>query len=226
MTAYSHVFKKAHTFLAVIHVVDAKQVMRNVHIARRNGADGVFLINHDVDVAYLLDCYDQVRSRHTSYWIGLNLLGKSALDARTLIPENASGLWTDNAGIHDDHIVDDAFEMRKRNSRWSGVYFGGVAFKHQQPVKNLEAIARRAAPYVDVITTSGDATGEAPMVEKIRELRHGAGNHPIAIASGMTPDNVRDFMPYANCFIVATGISNSHSELNASLVKKFSHALQ
>ena len=90
-------------------------------------------------------------------------------------------------------------------SGWRGLYFGGVAFKKQRPVDpTLHAhSAHIARPFMDVVTTSGAATGQATDVTKIKNFRRGLGSAPMAIASGITPDNAAD----VDCFLVATGIN-------------------
>jgi predicted TIM-barrel enzyme len=41
----------------------------------------------------------------------------------------------------------------------------------------------------------------------------------LAIASGITVQNVDRYLEWADCFLVATGISDSHTELNPSKVR-------
>ena len=60
---------------------------------------------------------------------------------------------------------------------------------------------------MDVVTTSGVATGEATDPTKITDFRRGLGNAPLAIASGVTPDNAMDYAADVDCFLVATGIN-------------------
>lgn len=98
------------------------------------------------------------------------------------------------------------------------MWFGGVAFKYQRPVSDLEAACRIAAQYIDVVTTSGPGTGRAADVEKIQRMKQALGDSPLAIASGITPDNVEDYLPHADYFLVATGISRSFTELDANRV--------
>jgi predicted TIM-barrel enzyme len=43
---------------------------------------------------------------------------------------------------------------------------------------------------------------------------------PLAIASGITPENVGDYLDVADCFLVATGISRSFTELEPSRVRR------
>jgi uncharacterized protein len=222
MNNFRRTFPKAHTFLPVIHVVNEEQALANAQIAKEAGADGVFLINHQVGYQALLQCYERVVAELPGLWVGLNCLdlGRAAIG---IIPRATAGLWTDSAGIEEtggDHTF---FEARRflrdcADVLWEGVYFGGVAFKYQTPVSDFAAVAKAAVPWVDVITTSGTGTGVAPDVRKIATMKAAIGEHPLAIASGITAENVRSFMPYADCFLVATGISKSHIELDPAKV--------
>ena len=227
MSTFRTVFRGKHTFLAVVHVEGTMQAERNAAIAADGGADGIFLINHSIPYQSLLDCYQKLVEKFPGFWVGLNCLdiGMSAVSA---IPQKTAGLWVDNAGF--DRGVGgpeaEMFEDLRKKSGWNGIYFGGVAFKGQQPVADVARAAKAAVSHVDVITTSGSGTGFAPSVEKIRRMKYDIIDHPIAIASGMTPENVALFMPYADCFLVATGISDSHIELNPARVRAFSKALE
>jgi len=152
------------------------------------------------------------------------------LDAGTVIPKEMQGWWSDTTGIDEDKPYDRAptarFAQIRKKSGWSGLFFGGVAFKYQPEVKNVATVARIAARFVDVVTTSGDETGKAPHLSKIQKMKEALGDHPLAIASGITPENVLGFCSYADCFLVATGISDSHTKLNRSRVKEFAHAMK
>lgn len=223
MSQYRQTFPKRNTFLAVVHAEETEQVVRNVAIAHDNGADGVFLINHSIDVLELIDCYTLAREKFSSLWMGINPLGLSIDFAVAMMPEPQTGLWRDNAGITEtgpSYAAKMYAESRSANDRWNGIYFGGVAFKYQPPVADPAVAARIARQFVDVIVTSGDGTGIAADVGKICAMKAACGDYPLAIASGITPENVELYMPYADCFLVATGVSDSHTELNAGRVKK------
>jgi predicted TIM-barrel enzyme len=71
---------------------------------------------------------------------------------------------------------------------------------------------------MDVVTTSGPGTGRAAEVTKIQRMREALGDAPLAIASGITPENVDQYLPYADCFLVATGISRSDGEFDSRRV--------
>lgn len=83
-----------------------------------------------------------------------------------------------------------------------------MAFKKQRVVspEHYGLSASIATSFMDVVCTSGVKTGSAPDLEKIKSIRQGCGrDRVLAIASGITPENVIDFLPYANCLLVATG---------------------
>ena len=80
-------------------------------------------------------------------------------------------------------------------------------------------------PYVVVVTTSGSATGKPPQSEKISQIRKAIGDQPLAIASGMTERNIKSFLGLVDCFLVATGISRSQTELDPSRVRKMARII-
>jgi predicted TIM-barrel enzyme len=72
---------------------------------------------------------------------------------------------------------------------------------------------------MDVVTTSGEATGRAAEPAKLQAMHEEAGETPLGIASGITPDNVRAYTPYVTWFLVASGISVDFHNLSPELVK-------
>lgn len=224
-------FAKQHTFLPVVHADKLNQVLRNISVAKENGADGVFLINHDVSFSRLMEMYTTATTEFPNFWIGLNFLELHPLGAFRIanFPSTLQGLWTDNAHTAraEGSLVEAMVFLHERTlRRWEGIFFGGVEFKGQSHSDNPAAAAADAVPYVDIITTSGDRTGSPPSVEKIKSMKQSIDNFPLAIASGMTPENVHEYLPYADCFLVASGISHSFTELNPNLVRQFADKLE
>jgi len=82
-----------------------------------------------------------------------------------------------------------------KSSGWGGMYFGGTAFKKQREVDpaNYGKSAEIAAGYMDVVTTSGIATGQEADLNKIEDFRNNVGDAPLGIASGITPENVHRY---------------------------------
>ena len=215
-------FARLPVLLVVIHAYTWEQVERNVTIALDAGADGVFLIAGKMDWQELSACYKKVRVRFPDAWIGLNFLDLNPEEAFDSAPLGVNGLWVDNAGTQPDRngVLYCQTIQPFREERPDLLYFGGVAFKYQYEVADVAAAARASLTWVDVVTTSGEATGQAPDVGKIRAMKEAIDNAPLAIASGITPENVGDYLGICDCFLVATGISSSAAELDRVRVAK------
>ncbi|HOW73523.1 MAG TPA: hypothetical protein PKY77_23220 [Phycisphaerae bacterium] len=52
------------------------------------------------------------------------------------------------------------------------------------------------------------------------------GDHLLAIASGITPQNVRHYLGIAGCFLVVTGISLDFSSLDAGKLRDLMRVVQ
>ena len=205
--------------LPVIHALDSGQVDENIRVLVGEGAPGCFLINHDFGVDAFLPIVREARTAWPSLWMGVNFLAVTGRDAFPVLGDleregcPIDAYWADDARI--DETGRDASEARqiasaRAASGWSGLYFGGTAFKKQRPVDpaRWRDAAREAAPFMDVVTTSGPATGEEAGTGKIRCFRAGAGDAPLALASGITPENAGNYAE-ADAFLVATGINRT-----------------
>lgn len=203
--------------LPVIHVETADQALRNAEIAQKADCAGVFLINHSIGWRKLLEIAHNVNVAFPKLWLGVNCLDLAPEEVFNRVNHTISGIWVDNAKVLEHASLQDAADRileARHASGWQGLYFGGVAFKYQREVRDLEAAASTASRYMEVVTTSGPGTGQSASREKIAALRRGLGEGPLAIASGITPENVTQYLDLANCFLVATGISRSFTELD------------
>ncbi len=134
-------------------------------------------------------------------------------------------MWSDNAYIMESEEYQrfaSPIWTLIRDAGWKGTYFGGVAFKGQRKVRpeHLGQAAQKATAFMDVVTTSGPGTGVAADIDKVRVMKEALGSFPLALASGVTPDNVGDYLPYVDCFLVATGISDDFEHLNPVLTRR------
>ena len=212
---YRKVFPTGKQLFVVVHVESPDQAMQNVATAKENGADGVFLIGHRISHKELTCCYCYVRDRVPDFFVGLNYLD---LDNRQSI-RLVSQLQTEAVWLDDPTPIVQLRGWQQEMAAERLIVFGGVAFKGQRAVTDPAQAAREAAPYLDVVTTSGDRTGLAPTVEKIQEMKKAIGDVPLAIASGITSDNVAAYLAVGtDCFLVATGISFSFAALDPAKV--------
>jgi predicted TIM-barrel enzyme len=79
---------------------------------------------------------------------------------------------------------------------------------------------------MDVVCTSGPGTGMAADVDRIRALRAGlAGDAALALASGVTVDNVHAYLPHVDAFLVGTGIEERFGIFDANKVAALQQAI-
>jgi hypothetical protein len=193
-----------------------------MNTAMEAGADGVFLINHGMSADDLLEIHLKATGEFPACWIGINCLGLYPGEVFLRATSKVAGIWVDNAMVDErseEQAEAEDISSTRLESGWQGLYFGGVAFKYQRPVEDIVRAARIAARYMDVVTTSGPGTGMPALQNKILAMKQALGDYPLAIASGITPDNVVDYLDIADCFLVATGISSNFTTLDPSLVK-------
>ena len=203
--------------LPVIHVLDETSTAANIDRIVDTGLKGCFLINHDFGIDPFLPIIEAIRTRYPDFWIGLNFLAVTGLKAFPILAElgrqgiSIDAYWADDARIDErTGSQDEAEEIAatRRDCGWNGLYFGGTAFKKQRPVdpQDHTRAAAIAGGYMDVVTTSGIATGKSADIDKLDQFRASLPDRPIALASGITPENAHDY-GMVDCFMVATGIN-------------------
>jgi len=211
--------------LPVIHTLNYQQAAYNIGVAMRVGAHGVFLINHDFEYEEMIPIIREIRIRFQWLWFGVSFPGVTGKDAFPILGGlEEQGLHIDayfasNARIDetsDKQTQADEIKRLRDNCRWSGMYFGGTAFKMQREVqpKDYEKSAVLACQYMDVVTTSGVATDEAADFGKIQTFRTACGDHPLAVAAGVTVDNVTHYAPLLDAILIANGINHEDDLYN------------
>lgn len=194
----------------VIHCIDPfkesgiTHAIESVRIATENGADGIFLIGHDIHFGQLTHVYEHVRKEFPKFWVGVNFLDISSrnnwhgLETATKRCEDLNALWVDGMPQY-KLVIPKTIQV-----------FGGIAFKYIAPDLQGDALSKACAEAkgrVDVAVTSGNATGEAPSTAKIRSIRKELDpTIPLALASGITEENVTSFLKEADMFLVASSI--------------------
>jgi hypothetical protein len=205
----------------VIHHLDYDTSLLQAKIAFQSHADGVFLISHEGADGELLTPALDIKKSYPSKSIGLNFLTLSPSEALQKVADhNLDMVWVDNPGISSAKTSNEALKIGEWLTHNGGKvrFFASVAFKYQAVDPNPGAAASAAAGLHMIPTTSGNATGYSPSVEKIRSMRETLGPQaPLAIASGVSPENVHDYLPYATHFLVATGVSKDEHHFDPDL---------
>jgi hypothetical protein len=208
----------------VVHCREWTEAHFNAHLAAQCGCDGVFFISHGSLTPSSIKGLARVFSEQAlekypaTFQVGVNFLGVDTALAFTFIEDCAGMLWYDDAAL-EDPFARAAYRACKYHGALKATCFGGVAFKYQRQPRSLVDEARKAVGKVDVLTTSGDATGEPPSLFKLASLAEGFGQK-IAVASGVTPMNVKPMLPFVEHILAATGISQDFYNLDINLCKR------
>lgn len=200
----------------VIHVTGVEESLREVRKAARHPIDGVFLIDHDADDQRLIDTIRAVTDEFGELFVGANFIRRPIEEAVDVLvgafdgPIPLAAIWADRVtalgpGRDPDNPAANRVQLPEQ---WQGLHFGGIAFKYQAevPFEELPALGAAARHHVDVATTSGPGTGQAADLSRLNALRDGLAGHPLALASGVTPDNVAQYADLVDHVLVATGI--------------------
>ena len=234
MNRIATVFGTEHVLLPVVHPIGREEALAAVHVAVDAGVRGVFLIDQGMIERDVLALVREVRDRHPSLWIGVNLLSREPAEALVRVLDacgTIDGIWSDDGRVYEGGAEARAgsFVTVRQRLNWTGLYFGGVAFKYQREIapEDLGRAAANAAPYMDVVCTSGPGTGVAADVGKVNSLRAGlGGDHAMALASGVTPENVRRYMPHVQAFLVGTGVESRLGVLDPNKIAALLRAMQ
>ena len=184
--------------IPVIHMLNQNQVITNIKTCIECGIKKVFLINHQVSEEELIGCALRVKKEYPKLWVGINILG---VDTSIVLSTdlNVDGLWCDATITSID---------AKLVRNFKGMFFGGLAFKYQPQPKDLKVACEDAILATDVATTSGIGTGKAANIDKIKMIREYLGDHPMAIASGVSVDNIENYKDIVDYLLVASSITS------------------
>lgn len=207
----------------VIHYANDNQAMRNAERAFDAGCPGVMLIEMQGCDRTTIYAAGAIKRRWPDRLVGLNFL--NAFGPLNMPMATVAGIdltWTDQQLTHSAGCDIAAWQARDvLRARADGhQLFCGVAFKYQQAEPNPEAAAVRAVELGFIPTTSGSATGRAADPSFIASLRNAIGlAAPLAIASGITPENAFLFLPHVSHVLVSTGVSSSFHEFDPARLR-------
>jgi predicted TIM-barrel enzyme len=207
--------------LPVIHYADDSQALRNAERAFDAGCEGVMLIEMRGYNRPLVKAAASIKTRWPDKLVGVNFLN-SEPDAPLKTCAQIDMSWTDEQLTHSCRSpwLEARRTARTLRERSSHLFFCGVAFKYQQAEPDPVQAAVRAIAFGFIPTTSGAATGAPADASVVRDIRQGIGvNAPLALASGVTPENAGAFLPFVSHILVSSGVSASFHEFEPSRLR-------
>lgn len=209
--------------LPVVHHLDGSTSIAQAELAFKAGADGVFLISHNGRNSELEAPARVLRERYPDRKIGINLLGQSALHALSVAVElDLNMVWADAPGVTSAGWTFEGKDLiNSLQQEGMPLFFGSVAFKYQPKEMHPALAAQKCMQGGLLPTTSGEATGKAPDVQKARTMSEAVNGGSLAVASGMTPENVAQYLPYFTHYLVATGVSLDMHHFDEARLRSF-----
>lgn len=200
----------ARTFYAVIHAHDVAHGCEQANRALDAGADGIALIDQyctaEEVAAIAVRLKLRLPDRHR---LLVNILNDDA-EALRIAEEIDCGIWA-------DALTETLQGCLSQGLAVDMTVLCGFGFKYQRET-DLETgyLLGLARQYRErfIYMTSGRATGLAPTSVWLRRLRALIGEDaPLAIASGMTPENIGAYLGQASCFLVGTAIEDGEHRI-------------
>jgi membrane complex biogenesis BtpA family protein len=194
---------------------------------RAGGVDGLIVENHgDIPfakpdelgpetAATMAVMTDAVR-RAAGLPVGVNVLANGAIQALAVAKAAGASFirvnqWA-NAYVSNEGFMDGKAGAALRYRAWLQArnvrVFADVHVKHGAHAitadRSIAELARDVEFFdADVAIATGQRTGDAASLDEIREIASGC-SLPVAIGSGVTPDNVGDILSIADAVIVAS----------------------
>jgi predicted TIM-barrel enzyme len=206
----------------VIHHYSQELTLEQATIAHQHQVDGIFLISHRGEDNILPSLAQDIKEKYPELQIGLNFLSTHITQAVQITHDAGLDMvWGDYCGISSQGIDATGEELIKwKLSHPEMTILASVAFKYQKVDGNPSLAAYLAQQAGFLPTTSGAATGSAPSVEKIQAMSERV-NGQLAVASGMTPENVQSFAPLLSHILVSTGVSKDDYRFDEDKLARF-----
>lgn len=190
-----------------------RHTLRNAEIAFSNKADGIFLTS-SIDCFRMVDIYREVRDSFSDAWIGIRFEDVDPIHQLPRLRAMANkckqldAVWTrklpeerpdTQATIFGSFLIDykGSNEVRPPDEKDKPV-----------PGEALRALCNRISSTVDVAVVFGPERGTSPGMAATAALRKFLGSSTqLAIAGGVSAENLHKFIRSADIFIVGTSLS-------------------
>lgn len=198
-----------------------------------NGADAVVFEGHDYKK--MDDLFTEIRKKYPNHVLGVDFLGpdenlytyKETFDLAK--KHNLQIAWTDFSGVDQIKEANDAnLHDIQANTSPKIFYVSGVHMKYSNLIdenKTIEKSALQAMGFVDGIILTGPKTGVAADPEKASRVKKVVHDYPVGLASGVSAENIKPFLPYIDFVLVNTSIADKNHRIIPDKMKALRQAM-
>lgn len=207
--------------IPVIHHETEDLTIKNSKLCFKNNVYGIFIISMDGKNNGLSALARRIKNEFPTLKVGVNHLGYQALESiYEGLNYSLDMIWSDEPIVTGSFINEEAIKIEQEIKNSSLMFFNSVAFKYQKEEFFIEEAVKNSKKLGFIPTTSGKATGLAADIEKIYKMKNALGNYPLAIASGLTPENIQEYTEVIDYGLASTGISKSFYEFDEIKLKE------
>jgi len=229
---YNKIYGKIPIF-GMIHLAGeypVQQALKEIKIFEQEGVDAAIIENyHNHSVQTIIQTFDELAKIETSVSIGVNVLPNEFYLSLPLAQQyGADFIQLDHvAGTYGGHgtlLFSEYQNVKERNP--DVIVLGGVHPKYYHPVEgsDLEEDLKTGMQRAEAIVVTGEGTGMATPIDKIKRFREVIGDHPLVVGAGLTPDNAYEQLCISDGAIVGSSLklnSNTHNPIDRQLVREF-----
>lgn len=229
-------FPNPHSLFIALHAKNLQDALTRAEVAYDNGADGVALVTHVMEPRHGVDALEAIKNKFPHKQAIINILQFKPLQVfHSIHDRGIDGIRTDNALIQwvdrvreKDYDHADNFQQAQDLFDKELLYIWPFNFKHQRqiPEEEMWKAIIQAKRYLDVITTSGKWTGYSADASKVAFIKQLAGEHPVGLASGLTPENFETYQDHHDLSIVATWVSDLDDNLIPARIRKLADEIE
>ena len=207
--------------IPVIHHIDCATTRRNAALCIEAGCEYVSLIQMDGKDILLDAAISTLQNNFPKLEIIVNRLSSKIHESVMINSDREVHTWADDGDVSSSVIGKNAKVAESSRNlfyEWAKVdseqfvprIFCSIAFKYQKEENNPSLAALNAHNLGFIPTTSGPATGIAADIKKIKKIAEALPSKCLAIASGISAENIEIYRPYAKYFFVNTSISRDY----------------
>lgn len=181
---------------------------REIDILYRNGVNAVLVENYFGDRVDVENALKLLQAEYSDKVYGVNMLGYPEKAFTLARKYGAKFVQMDSVCGHLEPSYEKPFLKKLEAMRGDGDIFllGGVRFKYQ-PVRSgrsLEEDLKLGMERCDAIVVTGEGTGIATDLEKIKTFRKTLGDFPLIVGAGMTAETAQEQLAFSDGAIVGS----------------------
>ena len=227
--------------LGMIHLAGEKPVQRaleEIAIFEEEGVDGAIIENYHGNIRDIFETLRALENKGQGLVLGVNILpNEYGLAFQLAETYNADFVQLDHvagiyrSGLFGTTLLDSRIYNQIKSRHPNIITLGGVHPKYYTPISesDLETDLRQGMGRAEAIVVTGEATGRATPLEKVKLFRRIMGEHPLIIGAGLTPDNAYDSLVISDGAIVGSWFkpnADTRAPIDRVMVRDFMAVVQ